>query len=292
MSDSFPPHGWYSPWNSPGQNIGVSSLSFLQGIFPTQGSNPAFWLRCRRILYLLSHKGSLSDCSLGQDLGVLILFLFTFLQLSTLCMFPIFDCELIWDVCFLWKPHVLWALGEFLLSGFMSASANFPRFIGLESAFTLTYGLGVPELCKPCTFWFRKYMWKVFRDLVTHRELFLCLPEPLPESRFLATFLNQRLEGSSLSRPLALWKSLWISPPDGFLQPLSFRTIDLLMSPVTGFLLWLLLSSGNFISLSLNMYLTFFIIVFYPRFLHLSNFWRSALPWTTVLLKLEVPSRF
>ena len=32
-------HGLYSPWNSPGQNTGVGSLSLLQGIFPTQGSN-------------------------------------------------------------------------------------------------------------------------------------------------------------------------------------------------------------------------------------------------------------
>ena len=30
----------YSPWNPPGQNTGVGSLSLLQGIFPTQGSNP------------------------------------------------------------------------------------------------------------------------------------------------------------------------------------------------------------------------------------------------------------
>ena len=29
-----------SPQNSPGQNTGVGSLSLLQGIFPTQGSNP------------------------------------------------------------------------------------------------------------------------------------------------------------------------------------------------------------------------------------------------------------
>ena len=28
--------------NSPGQNTGVSNLSILQGIFPTQGSNPDF----------------------------------------------------------------------------------------------------------------------------------------------------------------------------------------------------------------------------------------------------------
>ena len=33
------PHGLYSPWNSPGQNTGVGSLSLLQGIFPTQELN-------------------------------------------------------------------------------------------------------------------------------------------------------------------------------------------------------------------------------------------------------------
>ena len=55
MSDSLRPHGLHSPWNSPGQNPGVGSLSLLQGIFPTQGSNPGL-PHCRRILYLLSHK--------------------------------------------------------------------------------------------------------------------------------------------------------------------------------------------------------------------------------------------
>ena len=39
VSDSLWPHGLYSPWNSPGQNIGVGNLSRLQGIFPTQGLN-------------------------------------------------------------------------------------------------------------------------------------------------------------------------------------------------------------------------------------------------------------
>ena len=51
------PHGQYSPWNSPGQNTGVGSLSLLQGIFPTQGSNPGL-PHCKWILYQLSHKGS------------------------------------------------------------------------------------------------------------------------------------------------------------------------------------------------------------------------------------------
>ena len=49
--------GPYSPWNSLSQNTGVGSLSLLQGIFPTQGSNPGL-LHCRQILYQLSHKGT------------------------------------------------------------------------------------------------------------------------------------------------------------------------------------------------------------------------------------------
>ena len=51
------PRGLYSPWDSPGQNTEVGSSSLLQGIFPTQGSNPGL-LYCRQILYQLSHKGS------------------------------------------------------------------------------------------------------------------------------------------------------------------------------------------------------------------------------------------
>ena len=53
MSDSLQPHGLFSPWTSPGQNIGVGSRSLLQGIFPTQGSNQGL-LHWRRTLYQLS----------------------------------------------------------------------------------------------------------------------------------------------------------------------------------------------------------------------------------------------
>ena len=56
VSDSLQPHGLYSPWNSPGQNTGVGSLSLLQGIFSTQGSNPGL-PHCRQILYQLSRRG-------------------------------------------------------------------------------------------------------------------------------------------------------------------------------------------------------------------------------------------
>ena len=51
-----------TPWTiqsmGSGQNAGVGSLSFLQGIFPIQGSNPVL-LHFRWILNQLSHKRSL-----------------------------------------------------------------------------------------------------------------------------------------------------------------------------------------------------------------------------------------
>ena len=92
VSDSLRHHGLYSPRNSPGQNtgvgslslpnpgikprspalqadslaaepqgkpknIGVGTLSFLQGIVPTLGTNPGL-MHCRAIRYQLNHKGS------------------------------------------------------------------------------------------------------------------------------------------------------------------------------------------------------------------------------------------
>ena len=44
------------PWDSPGKNTGVGCYSILQGIFPTQGSNPGL-LHCRQILCHLSYRG-------------------------------------------------------------------------------------------------------------------------------------------------------------------------------------------------------------------------------------------
>ena len=52
------PSGLLCPRNFPGKNSGVGSHFLLQGIFPTQGSNPGLQ-DCRRILYQLSQPGSL-----------------------------------------------------------------------------------------------------------------------------------------------------------------------------------------------------------------------------------------
>ena len=45
------------PWDSPGKDTGVGCHALLQGIFPTQRSNPGL-LHCSWILYHLSHHGS------------------------------------------------------------------------------------------------------------------------------------------------------------------------------------------------------------------------------------------
>ena len=56
MDCSLP--GYSVDGDSPGKNTGVDCHSFLQGIFPTQGSNPGL-LHCRWILYYLSQQESL-----------------------------------------------------------------------------------------------------------------------------------------------------------------------------------------------------------------------------------------
>ena len=61
MSSALRPRGLYHPWNSPGQYTGVGSLSLLQRLFPSQGSNPGL-PHCRQILYQLSSQGS-PECS-------------------------------------------------------------------------------------------------------------------------------------------------------------------------------------------------------------------------------------
>ena len=67
MSNSVTP--WTArllcPWNSLSKKSGVSCHSLLQGIFPTQGSNPGLQ-HCRQILYHWSHqRGYVIACILS-----------------------------------------------------------------------------------------------------------------------------------------------------------------------------------------------------------------------------------
>ena len=67
MSNSLRPHGLQlarllCSWNSPGKNTGVDSHSLLQGIIPTQGSNPG--LRHSRPLLTVWATREISYCNL------------------------------------------------------------------------------------------------------------------------------------------------------------------------------------------------------------------------------------
>ena len=67
MSDSLPPYGLQPtrllhPWDFPGNSPGVDCHFLLQGIFPTQGSNPGLPY-CRQRLYHLSHQGIPFHCN-------------------------------------------------------------------------------------------------------------------------------------------------------------------------------------------------------------------------------------
>ena len=70
VSYSLWPHGLCSPWNSPGHNTGVCSLSLLQGIFPNQESNLGL-LHCRQILYQLSYEKSNNNFSVQFSRSVM-----------------------------------------------------------------------------------------------------------------------------------------------------------------------------------------------------------------------------
>ena len=66
VSDSLRPQGlqptrFLCPWKFSGKTTGVGCHLLVQEIFPTQGWNPGL-LHCRRILYPLSHLGSLILC--------------------------------------------------------------------------------------------------------------------------------------------------------------------------------------------------------------------------------------
>ena len=54
------------PWDSPGKHTGVGCHFFLQGIFPTQGSNLGL-PNCRQILFGLSYPGSPFSCQINVN---------------------------------------------------------------------------------------------------------------------------------------------------------------------------------------------------------------------------------
>ena len=53
------------PWDFPGKSVGVDCHFLLQGVFPSQESNPGL-LHCRQTLYRLSHHPPIKHSMLGR----------------------------------------------------------------------------------------------------------------------------------------------------------------------------------------------------------------------------------
>ena len=101
VSDSLRPYGLQPtrrlhPWDFPGKSTGVGCHFLLQGIFPTQGSNPGLQ-HCRQILYRLSHQRSRDSPMFAESLikwvwthkcGVFfcLIFYIWFLAKKNICM--------------------------------------------------------------------------------------------------------------------------------------------------------------------------------------------------------------
>ena len=58
----------FCPWNSPGNYTGVGCQFLLQGVFPTQESNPVL-LHCGQILYRLSYREDILVESIRKPSG-------------------------------------------------------------------------------------------------------------------------------------------------------------------------------------------------------------------------------
>ena len=81
VSNSLRPRVLYSPWDSPGQNTRVGSCFLLQGIFPTQGSNPGLcvtysWLSVSEVPPCTQFciNGSNHDSRFNHDREVLFMY--------------------------------------------------------------------------------------------------------------------------------------------------------------------------------------------------------------------------
>ena len=106
------PVRFFCPWNSPGQNTGVGSHSLLQGIFPTQRSNPGL-PQCRQILYYLSHQGSPQWTKDAYVFSLAFLFLACYGAQS--------DCNLLFTWWLKFRIYQVFCNGRFCFQNYYSS---------------------------------------------------------------------------------------------------------------------------------------------------------------------------
>ena len=80
----WPPTRLLCPWDFPGNSTGVDCHFLLQGIFPTQGSNPGL-PHHRQTLYRLSHQGSVLLFTRGQTMVEVMKIMATSFKRSHVC---------------------------------------------------------------------------------------------------------------------------------------------------------------------------------------------------------------
>ena len=121
--------------DSPGKNTGVGCPALLQGIFPTQGSNPGL-SHCRSILYRVSHQG-ITVAGLKPSVSVTIIDFEGMLDLISSCFSVIpYGVKLPHDswskpfifisnsFCDMWHRPSILRLREVVLSVMMQAARD------------------------------------------------------------------------------------------------------------------------------------------------------------------------
>ena len=121
--NSLWPHGLQPtrllcPWGFSRQEYWSGLPAFLQGIFPTQGSNPSF-LHCRQILYCLSHQVSHSTEQGPQNVLPLPVNLCLSIHPSTTLTL----CHVLW-LCRRNKEIIMWASFQHPLSNLAAQDSS------------------------------------------------------------------------------------------------------------------------------------------------------------------------
>ena len=101
MCDSLWPHRLYSPWNSPGQNTRVGSLSLLQGSYQPRDWTQVSHIACRFFTSWATREAHLWNFLKfeHQQTSVMIMFLVVFLIKHSRHT-EAFTDEMIWNLAF------------------------------------------------------------------------------------------------------------------------------------------------------------------------------------------------
>ena len=94
------PHGLYRPWNYPGQNTGVGRFSLLQGIFPTQRSNPGLPHCVSEVIDISPGNLDSSLCFIQPSISHVVLYMLNWISRVAIYSLSQFWASLLFPVQF------------------------------------------------------------------------------------------------------------------------------------------------------------------------------------------------